>query len=342
MPPITLFKQFSIILFAVLLLVGVLFGRMVTTSLEKNMVNRSKQITAHFIAQNVSHSFLPGELSAPKYDEEYLLLASRIKSMTIGNDVERIKVWNTEMQVTWSDRKELVGLHFTDNADLRRAIEGETVSKVKVPDKSENVYEAGFGRVVELYVPIIRSKTVDAVFEVYVNLDNLYEDINAQKRTVWLWSFIGSAAVFFLLSGIVGKASRRIESQNGEITRSEEMIRAIIDSAKDGIVSIDRAGKVVLFNKAAEQLFGYSASEVVGNTPCLLVPLYDRQSYGEGWDLYLRIRAAKIADRSARFTGLRKDGTLFLMDLSLFVSGKGSNMIGTAIIRSSSGPNSPC
>lgn len=331
--PITLLKRFSIILFITLLLFGVSLGRIITTSLENNMVNRSKQITAHFIAENVKQAFLPGELSTPKDGPEYGRFAARIRSLTIGNDVDRIKVWNSRMEVVWSDRHELVGLAFSDNADLKRALEGEIVSNVKVPNKSENVFEAGFGRVLELYVPVMRSGTIDAIFEVYLNLDALYEDINKQKRTVWIWTVAGLTVIFSLLSGIVGNASRRIESQTEQIKRSEERIRALINSTKEGIISIDKAGRVVLFNKAAEQQFGYSASEVIGKSPEALIPPNYRKAYDEGWNLYLRLRAARIAGKTMLFKGMRKDGSVFRVQLSLFVSGTSRNMIGTAIVR---------
>lgn len=331
--PITLLKRFAIILFITLLLFGIFFGRIITTSLENNQIGRSKQVTAKFIAENAKQAFLPGELNTPKYGPDYIRYAAKISSLTIGNDVDRIKVWNPGMQVVWSDRKELVGLEFSDNTDLRRAIAGEIVSKVKVPDKTENIFEMDFGRVIELYVPVMRNGTVDAIFEVYLNLDALYEDINAQKKTVWIWTVAGLTAIFALLSGIVGKASKRIELQTEEIKRSEERIRNLINAAKDGIVSINKAGKVILFNKAAEQMFGYSASEMIGKSPQTLIPPHYRQTYDQGWNLYVTIRAAKIARKTMYFKGLRKDGTVFPVELSLFVSGTANNMIGTAIIR---------
>lgn len=338
---ITLFKRFAVVLFITLLLFGIVFGRIITASLESNMVSRSKQITAHFIAQNAKHGFIAKEFTSPKYGQDYVRFAAKMKSLTIGNDVIRIKVWNSRMQVIWSDRQELVGREFTDNADLRRAIAGEIVSKVKTPDKAENVYEADFGRVLELYIPIISNGTTDAIFEVYLNLDSLYEDINAQKKTVWIWTVFGLTAIFSLLSNIVGRASKRIESQTVEIKRSEERIRDLINAATDGIISINKAGKVVLYNKAAEHLFGFSAAEMIGKSPEALIPAYYRQPYEEGWNLYLRIRAAKIAGKSMLFKVMRKDGSLLPVEVSLFVSGTASNMIGTAIVRNVARSNPP-
>lgn len=49
-----------------------------------------------------------------------------------------------------------------------------------------------------------------------------------------------------------------------ELRRTKEFVDKLIDSAADAIVAADRQGMVILFNKAAEQIYGYTAGEVVG------------------------------------------------------------------------------
>src|SRR5690606_33036225 len=53
---------------------------------------------------------------------------------------------------------------------------------------------------------------------------------------------------------------------------SEARFAGIIDSAMDSIISIGEDQRIVLFNKAAEQLFGYSAAEVIGMPLGILLP----------------------------------------------------------------------
>lgn len=47
---------------------------------------------------------------------------------------------------------------------------------------------------------------------------------------------------------------------------------AILRSARDAIISIDRRGRIILFNPAAEEMFGYSADEVLGCEVGILMP----------------------------------------------------------------------
>ena len=49
-----------------------------------------------------------------------------------------------------------------------------------------------------------------------------------------------------------------------EIRRNATWLQRLIDTTQDAVVSIDRRGCIVLFNAAAERVFGYSAEEIVG------------------------------------------------------------------------------
>lgn len=53
-------------------------------------------------------------------------------------------------------------------------------------------------------------------------------------------------------------------STERELTNTKEFLERVIESSVDAIVSADIAGNLLLFNRAAERVFGYSSSEVVG------------------------------------------------------------------------------
>ena len=57
-----------------------------------------------------------------------------------------------------------------------------------------------------------------------------------------------------------------------EQRRAEAWVRSLIDTTQDAVVSIDRQARIVLFNPAAQRIFGYQPEEVVGQKVNMLMP----------------------------------------------------------------------
>ena len=87
--------------------------------------------------------------------------------------------------------------------------------------------------------------------------------------------------------------ARRTTSAGGTAT-SKAYLRAVIDTVIDGIITIDEGGIVQTFNLAAERMFGYSASEVVGRSVNMLMPEPDRSRHDEYIRRYLKTGEARI------------------------------------------------
>ena len=81
---------------------------------------------------------------------------------------------------------------------------------------------------------------------------------------------------------------------------SPAFLAALVEYTDDGVISTDVAGKVRTWNKGAERIFGYSATEMIGRNLSVLMPggtgaftpVLDRLRAGEQLD---RIEAVRIA-----------------------------------------------
>src|SRR3954451_21291382 len=67
---------------------------------------------------------------------------------------------------------------------------------------------------------------------------------------------------------------------------SGKLVTALLESASQAIVSIDRTGKIVLANRRAEEIFGYSRSELLGARVELLLPEAKRSTHTRDRDDY--------------------------------------------------------
>ena len=118
-----------------------------------------------------------------------------------------------------------------------------------------------------------------------------------------------------------------------DLRQAEERMRSIVDNVIDGIISIDGKGMVESYNLAAQKIFGYSASEVIGQNVRMLMP---EPYYGEHDDYlanYMRSRVAKIIGIGREVVGRRKCGSQFPMDLAISTFVLGSDPHFTGIVR---------
>ena len=93
---------------------------------------------------------------------------------------------------------------------------------------------------------------------------------------------------------------------------SEENSRTVIDNVLDGIITIDEHDRILSFNAACEDLFGYTAAEVIGQPISLLMPDPTYSEHDRYVSEYLPMDAG-AREVNAR----RKDGTRFAADLSV-------------------------
>jgi PAS domain S-box-containing protein len=99
--------------------------------------------------------------------------------------------------------------------------------------------------------------------------------------------------------------------------RLEARTRTIVDSAVDGTVTISEKGTILTFSGPAERIFGYRADEVIGLNVTMLMPEPDRLAHESGLQSYLRTGIARVIGIGREAKGLRKDGTIFPIDLAI-------------------------
>jgi two-component system sensor kinase FixL len=117
-------------------------------------------------------------------------------------------------------------------------------------------------------------------------------------------------------TGILHDLSARV-ALDARLRASEERWRSIIESAVDAIIVIDSRGAIEAFNPAAERLFGYRESEVMGRNVSALMPSPYREEHDAYLSRFLRTGDAKIIGIGREVTGQRADGTLFPRHLSV-------------------------
>jgi PAS domain S-box-containing protein len=118
-----------------------------------------------------------------------------------------------------------------------------------------------------------------------------------------------------------------------QVDALNELSRRIVDEAQDAIIYADREGVIRLWNAGAEEMFGYGASEVIGQSLDLIIPDKLR---GRHWDGYHRVMATgetKYGRELLSVPGQHKDGSRISLEFSIaMLRDEGGQVTGIAAI----------
>jgi PAS domain S-box-containing protein len=103
---------------------------------------------------------------------------------------------------------------------------------------------------------------------------------------------------------------RRVEERTHEL-------RTTLETMVEGMITIDHTGTVESFNTAAENIFGYSSGEMIGQNVSKLMEAGDASAHDGYLEAYLETGAAKIIGIGRDVRGRRKDGSTFPLSLGI-------------------------
>ena len=201
----------------------------IASSLERDMLAREWEVSGSYIRQEARQWIAPGDFdraSGPAAQANFRAFYEEIMRMP---ETIRVKLYDRDRRVVWSDEPRLIGQRFADNPELAEALAGETVADLKIgTKKSENVFEAA-PRFVELYVPLVfdEREGVAGIAEIYKAPEGVFANIARARRVVVGTALAGGLVLWASLFGIVRAAGHRIDRQHRALEeRSRELIAA--------------------------------------------------------------------------------------------------------------------
>ena len=146
------------------------------------------------------------------------------------------------------------------------------------------------------------------------------ERIRADGRRFWAETALspmrdaGGALQGFAMVMYDITARRLVQQQHDE---SALRLRAIVDTAVDGVITINERGIMESANRAAERLFGWTAADMIGRNVSMLMPEPDRSAHDGYLRRYRVTGERRIIGIGREVLGQRRDGTTFPMDLAV-------------------------
>ena len=142
------------------------------------------------------------------------------------------------------------------------------------------------------------------------------------------------AALVLVLAMLIWHTGRTLERIDSLRLATEARRRAILESSLDPIVAIDAAGRILEFNPAAEQVFGYRAEEAVGQDLAeKIVPPDLRARHRQALARNSATGESSILGRRVELTGMRADGSEFPVELSITRSDEPQGRVFSGFLR---------
>ena len=102
-----------------------------------------------------------------------------------------------------------------------------------------------------------------------------------------------------------------------QMQSSESKMRTLLETAVDGIVTLDQHGQIVSANRSVERLFGWKADELIGRHFEMLMPEAVRREYAGYLQSYARGEPVNVIGQSREIVGLHRDGNLLPIRLAV-------------------------
>ena len=120
-----------------------------------------------------------------------------------------------------------------------------------------------------------------------------------------------------------------------DLREHQQKLAGILDNADEAIITIDEGHTIQLFNQGAEQIFGYRATEIIGQQLDILLPEVYRQIHRHHINTFgqSRKQSRKMAERNRNVFGRRKDGHEFSAEASVAKLPTKSGMLYTVILK---------
>ncbi len=161
-----------------------------------------------------------------------------------------------------------------------------------------------------------------------------------------LFSFETAVAVFALCSVVAFVAFIWLNAARGEradrlrrkaesaLRLSEERHQLNFETALDGIIMIDRLGRITGWNNRAESIFGWQRAEALGRDLAeLVIPERDRESHRHGLRRYVATGQARVLNKRIEMAALHREGREFPVELAITPIGFNEDLVFTAFIR---------
>jgi hypothetical protein len=209
----SLILQFAGMSLVIVLIIGLLLGWIIGQVLERHGIDDTAAEVQDTFQSSVRHHLGAEDFLSPMSGRRYTEFDQYVRTnLLVSQRTKRIKLWSRDGVVVYADETSLIGQQFPLEVEIKKALSGETVSRLSGLQNPENVAEAKFGRLLEVYAPVVFSDSTEIVgaFEMYQSYESVEHQIEVTRNWVYTGLAGGLLFLYVALFTIVKRASDTI------------------------------------------------------------------------------------------------------------------------------------
>jgi two-component system, NtrC family, sensor histidine kinase HydH len=223
-------QQFAVLGSIIVGLITAALCLIISYYMREDVLQREWRTTTDFIRTEAWQGLSPDDFTTPESATAQQRFRRFYEQAVLMPEIIRVKVYDANMRVIWSDESRLIGQRYPDNPQLLTALSGRTAVNLETGErKVENVFEREKRELVEVYVPIMfaQDSRVVGVVETYKDPVQVFANIRKGQWMVVMTALAGGALLYLSLFWIVRRAGQRIETQHKTLEiQSREMAAA--------------------------------------------------------------------------------------------------------------------
>jgi signal transduction histidine kinase len=239
----SLMVRFSLLSLVLLVLIGAGLGWVLQQQMEHAALVQQADEIAIVLDSTLSGKVQQSDLDFPaQHGEEarWRHLAGLL--LRADPHLVRIKVWNRQSQVVYSNRAQEIGRSYPVDSELRKALSGRRSLDISTLGKTENALDGmRYSRLLETYTPLRADGTIVGAYEAYSDLAGVDAQMARVRTTLWGSVALGFLLLYLSLFAVVRAASRRLVYQMRAINALEIQARETaalrqVESLKDEFI----------------------------------------------------------------------------------------------------------
>ncbi len=234
-PPLNLRRRFAIASLAVITVIALSLGWLLSNLLTERMIHREGVVTMEFIQNLLTTDRSARYLLTPEDPELSQRFLRSMESVSAMRDPVRANAYRLDGTIIWSTEQRLVGKRHPYNEERDKAIAGELMvesGRTHSPGQNKPEHE-GLGPpgtlFLEIYIPIREpgSPQVLGVIELYKTPPALDAELRAGVIQLWLACALGAIGLFVTLYWIVARADRTLRLQHAQLAEAQSLASAV-------------------------------------------------------------------------------------------------------------------